>query len=81
MSWDYELAKELRGIQTDRRPELTEGEVVSVSPLTVSLYGGEVMAPPVGLGTIAGFSWYKGDRLLCAWLGKSVVILGRLSGP
>ncbi len=94
--WDYALAKALRGLHKTQRPELTEGTVVSTAPLTVSLYGGEVMAPPAKLETVfcaQGFyrsktdgrlyleDWRKGDRVLCGWLGKSVVILGRLAAP
>ena len=45
MDWDYQLAKRLKkaGAQRPSPPGL-EGEVVSTSPLTISLYGGEVMA-------------------------------------
>lgn len=44
-AWDYELARELRGLGRGAgRTEILEGTVVSVNPLTVSLFGGEVMA-------------------------------------
>ena len=95
-AWDYELARELRGLHKDGRPELTEGTVVSTAPLTVSLYGGEVMAPPAPLEALFCAqgcyrdadnhhlyleSWRTGDRVLCGWMGKTVVILGRLAAP
>ncbi len=52
-AWDYELARELRGLGRGAgRTEILEGTVVSVSPLTVSLFGGEVMAPPAPLQTL-----------------------------
>ena len=93
MAWEYELARELRGISAPKgTPEILEGEIVSVSPLTVSLYGGEVMAPPAPLKVvehapgytvvqhvIRKLSWNVGDRVVCCWMGKSVVILGRLT--
>lgn len=96
MDWEYKLAKELKAIPADKRPELMEGSVVSTGPLTVSLYGGEVMAPPAKLEALfcaQGFyrdkddghlyleTWKTGDRVLCAWMGKTVVILGRLAAP
>lgn len=96
MDWAYKLAKELKAIPADKRPELMEGSVVSTGPLTVSLYGGEVMAPPAKLEALfcaQGFyrdkdnghlyleTWKTGDRVLCAWVGKTVVILGRLAAP
>lgn len=46
MTWDYELARRIRAGQERREaPAGLEGEVVRTDPLTVSLYGGEVMAP------------------------------------
>ena len=96
MDLAYKLAKELKGLPADKRPELMEGSVVSTGPLTVSLYGGEVMAPPAKLEALfcaQGFyrdkddghlyleTWKIGDRVLCAWVGKTVVILGRLAAP
>lgn len=96
MDLAYKLAKELKGLPTDKRPELMEGTVASTGPLTVSLYGGKVMAPPAKLEAIfcaQGFyrdkddghlyleTWKTGDRVLCAWVGKTVVILGRLAAP
>lgn len=96
MDLAYKLAKELKGLPADKRPELMEGSVVSTGPLTVSLYGGAVMAPPAKLEVLfcaQGFyrdkddghlyleTWKTGDRVLCAWVGKTVVILGRLAAP
>lgn len=95
-AWDYELARELRRLPTGKRPELMEGKVVSTAPLTISLYEGEVMAPPAKLEVLLcaqGFyredsnghlypePWRTGDRVLCGWMGKTVVILGRLAAP
>ena len=69
-AWDYELARELRGLGRGAgRTEILEGTVVSVNPLTVSLFGGEVMAPPAPLQTLfcaQGFyrdadSWRPGN--------------------
>ena len=93
---DHQLARELRRLPQGKRPELTEGTVVSAAPLTVSLYGGEVMAPPAPLQVLfcaQGFyrsasdghlyleTWTVGDRVLCGWMGKTVVIWGRLAEP
>ena len=93
---DYKLAKELKNLPAGKRPELMEGTVESTGPLTVSLYGGEVMAPPAKLEVLfcaQGFyrdkddghlyleTWKTGDRVLCGWMGKTVVILGRLAAP
>lgn len=94
MAWEYELARELRGISAPKGTlEILEGEIVSVSPLTVSLYGGEVMAPPSPLAvtvsaagyyienhTLKTYQWQGGERVVCCWMGTTVVILGRLSG-
>ena len=91
-AWDYELARELRNRgRGDTRTEILEGTVVSTSPLTVSLFGGEVMAPPAPLAVpehLPGYyiqnhglyklEWKSGDRVCCCWMGKTVVILGRL---
>ena len=93
MTWDYELARRIRAGQERREaPAGLEGEVVRTDPLTVSLYGGEVMAPPappkvvehapgdtVVQHVIRKLSWNVGDRVVCCWMGKSVVILGRLT--
>lgn len=95
-AWEYVLAKELKNLSAGKRPELMEGTVVATGPLTVSLYGGEVMAPPAKLEALfcaQGFyrdsndghlyleTWQVGDRVLCGWMGKTVVILGRLAAP
>ena len=93
MDWDYQLAKRLK--QSERKrpsPPGIEGEVVSTSPLTVSLYGGEVMAPPAPLTvvesapgytvtnhTIQKLPWHVGDRVVCCWMGKTLAVLGRLN--
>lgn len=93
MDWDYQLAKRLKGMNSAPAdtPGL-EGEVVSTSPLTVSLYGGEVMAPPAPLAvaesapgyTVSGHAiqklpWQVGDRVVCCWMGKTLAVLGRLN--
>lgn len=93
MDWDYQLAKRLKGMNSAPAgtPGL-EGEVVAVSPLTVSLYGGEVMAPPAPLAVVEsapGYTvsnhaiqklpWKVGDRVVCCWMGKTLAVLGRLS--
>lgn len=91
MTWDYALAKKLRERQGGLSPVGLEGTVVATSPLTVSLYGGEVMAPPARLEvaeTAPGYTvtehaiqklpWSVGDRVVCCWMGKALVVLGRL---
>ena len=95
-AWDYALARALRDLPKGQIPALVEGTVVSAAPITVSLYGGEVMAPPAPLQTLfcaQGFyrdadsghleleAWKSGDRVCCCWMGKTVVVLGRLSEP
>ena len=92
MSWDYEFAGELkRMVKQPAGTALLEGTVVSIAPLTFSLYGGEVMAPPMPLAvteSAAGYTvvshsiqklpWHVGDRAACAMMGKTLVVLGRL---
>lgn len=95
MSWDYEVAKEIRKPSKSVTPAILEGEVVSASPLRVSLCDGEVMAPPMALDCVVaaqGFyrdktsghlyleKWKTGDRVVCCLMGQTVVILGRLGG-
>lgn len=83
MDWDYQLAKRLKQ-EKERRsgsPGL-EGVVVSDSPLTISLYGGEVMAPPAQLilvDSLRGLDWEAGERVVCIWMDKALVVLGRIS--
>lgn len=92
MAWDYELAREIK--QQGKPPSgtaLLEGTIVQTAPLTVSLYGGEIMAPPMPLRVTAsapGYElsdhtlrlrpWQDGDRVACAMMGKTLVVLGRL---
>lgn len=92
MSWDYEFAGKLKEMAAPPTgTALLEGVVVSTAPLTFSLYGGEIMAPPMPLNvtepaagyTVSGHSiqklpWKTGDRAACAMLGKALVVLGRL---
>lgn len=95
MSWDYEVAKEIRRPVENEKPSILEGTVVSTSPLTVSLCDGEIMAPPMALNCVVaaqGFyrdkdngrlyleSWKTGDKVACGLIGQTVVILGRLGG-
>lgn len=96
MSWDYELAKEIRRVgRVTPSPALLCGTVVKLSPLTVSLCDGEVMAPPMELNCVVaaqGFyrdkdnghlyleKWKTGDKVVCGLMDKTVVILGRLGG-
>lgn len=83
MSWDYEFARRLRqGQSRAQTPALLEGTVVATAPLTISLYGGEVMAPPMELRTTsqtAGMSWEVGEKALCACLGKALILLAKLT--
>ncbi len=83
MSWDYEFARRIRKDQgRTQTPALLEGTVVSADPLTISLYGGEVMAPPMALRTTsqtAGLSWAVGEKALCACLGKALILLDKLT--
>ena len=96
-AWDYELARKLKR-QTSTAttaPTILEGVVVRVSPLTVSLCGGEVMAPPLPIDAVVGAqglyrdaesghlyldTWKTGDRVRCALMGGTAVILGRIGG-
>lgn len=96
-SWDYELARALRELPASgvREPVVLEGTVVQTAPLTVSLCGGEVMAPPMLLecvplaqglyrdrtnGHLYLEAWKPGDRAVCCLMGGTVVILGKLAG-
>ena len=92
MDWDYQLAKRLKKSEAQKSsPPGLEGTVVSASPLTVSLYGGEVMAPPVELLVVESapgyvikdhalqkLPWNVGDRVVCCWVGKRLAVLGRI---
>lgn len=94
MSWDYELARTLRGIgRGEGASPLLEGEVVSTAPIIVSVYNGEVMAPPAPIAILPGASgyevrdhqlisrpWETGDRVVCGWMGHALVVLGRWEG-
>lgn len=84
MSWDYELAKAMKGVGKSAATgtPLLEGTVVSRTPLTISLYGGEVMAPPAPLAVLNGIGdgYEIGDRTVCGWMGQTLVLLGRLEG-
>lgn len=95
MSWDYEVAREIRRPVESGSPVVLKGKVVSASPLTVSLCDGAVMAPPMPLDCVVaaqGFyrsktdghlyleQWQTGDEVACALMGQTVVILGRLGG-
>lgn len=95
MSWDFDVAKEIKRVPKSGAPSILEGTVVSTAPLTVSLCGGEVMAPPMPLDCVVaaqGFyrnkdnghlyleKWNTGDKVVCCLMGQTVVILGRLGG-
>ena len=95
MSWDFDVAKEIKKTPKSGAPSILEGTVVSTSPLTVSLCDGEVMAPPMKLDCVVaaqGFyrdknnghlyleTWKTGDKVVCCLMGQIVVILGRLGG-
>lgn len=97
MSWDYQLAKKLKSIggSGGASPSHLEGTIVSTSPLTVSLCGGEIMAPPMALDCVVcaqGFyrdrttghlyleTWKTGDRVVCAIVEQKAIILGKLGG-
>lgn len=98
-NWDYALAQGM--VQRMQRslggaaPTMLEGKIASTAPLTVSLCGGEVMAPPLKLDCVAGAQgfyedqtthhlklekWAVGDKVVCCIVGNTVVILGRLGG-
>ena len=95
MSWDFDVAKEIKKTPKSGAPTILEGTVVSTAPLTVSLCDGEVMAPPMALNCVVaaqGFyrdkynghlyleTWRTGDKVVCGLMGQTVVILGRLGG-
>ena len=94
MALDYELARTLRGLgRGGGASPLLEGEVVSTAPLTVSVYNGEVMAPPAPIAVLPGASgyevrdhqlvsrpWEAGNRAVCGWMGQTLVVLGRWEG-
>lgn len=82
MSWDYDFAQELKALKsTQAGAPLLEGSIVSKQPLTISLYGGEVMAPPLPLrltATAAAIKWEPGQSALCAMMGKTLVVIDRM---
>lgn len=83
MDWDYAMAKKLKIMagRTAASSPFLEGTVVRKQPLTVSLCGGEVMAPPLKIrltGRLAGSTWEPGQHVLCAIMDKSLVLIDRL---
>ena len=52
MSWDFDVANEIKKTPKSGAPTILEGTVVSTAPLTVSLCDGEVMAPPMPLNCV-----------------------------
>ena len=92
MDWDYALAARMKRRDGEGRPPCVEGRVEACDPFTVSLYGGEVMAPPAPLAVVEsapGYTvsdhaiqklpWQVGDRVACLWMGRVLVVLGRLN--
>ena len=97
MSWDYELAKAIMQSRCGKSPApvILEGTVVSTTPLKLSFWDGEIMAPPLKLDSVVaaqGFyrdrqnghllleQWKTGDKTVCCLMDQTVVILGRLGG-
>lgn len=92
MAWDYDLAGEIKKLgKPPSATALLEGTVVKTAPLTISLYEGEIMAPPMPLKVTASapgyelsdhtlylHQWQEGERVACAMMGKTLVVLGRL---
>lgn len=82
MSWDYDLAKEIRrSTKTGAAPLLIKGTVVKTSPLTVAVCDGEVLAPPMPLECVSSAqgNWVVGQKVICCLVDNTLVILGRLS--
>ena len=93
---EYEVIKELRKCSEKTAPGILEGVVVQTNPLTISLFNGEVMAPPMALECLfcaQGFyrkrgdghlyleSWQIGDRAAVCMMGQKLVVLGHLASP
>lgn len=55
----------------------TLGVVKEISPLTIALYGGEIMASTADIlkitATLEGYKWLGGETVLCL-VGKSKII-------
>ena len=55
----------------------TLGVVKEISPLTIALYGGEIMASTADIlkitATLSGYKWLGGETVLCL-VGKSKII-------
>lgn len=93
---EYEIVKELQKHCGKAAPEFLEGTVVQTDPLTISLFDGEVMAPPMALECLfcaQGFyrkqsnghlyleSWRVGEQVAACMIGQKLVVLGRLASP
>lgn len=82
MSWDYDMAKKLTRMSRQKTGvALLEGTVVRKEPLAVSLYGGEVLSPPLTLRLTeqaAGLTWEVGQTALCAMINKSLIMIDRI---
>lgn len=81
MAWDHELASAIK-----KQPRVAQpyyiGTVVHTSPLTLSLLGGEILAPPVPVlqtATAAAQTWVAGDQAACL-LGASLLVLDKVQG-
>lgn len=83
-NWDYALAQgmvqRMKRSQSGAAPTMLEGKIAATAPLTVSLCGGEVMAPPLKLAVLesGNCKWHIDDKAVCCLMGATVVILGRL---
>lgn len=59
------------------KSQWTLGTVKEISPLTIALYGGEIMASTADIlkitATLSGYKWLGGETVLCL-VGKSKII-------
>ena len=94
-SWAVRFARAVKPAEkTGEAPATVLGTVVSVSPFKVSLFGGEIFAPPMPIRLSASaqeridrthhydlnhaITWSAGDTALCAIVGKTVVVIDKI---
>lgn len=86
--WANDLARRIKPRdKSGEPPAALLGTVVENAPLKVSLYGGEIFAPPMPLRTTATVAALlaqvpkqlnKGDSVLCAIVGTACIVIDKV---
>lgn len=86
--WANDLARRIQPREKSGEPPAALlGTVVETAPLKVSLYGGEIFAPPMPLRTTSTVEYLlaqtpkklnKGDNVLCAIVGTACIAIDKV---